>query len=157
MLTTHHRDLIVYARSIVFDADQARDLVQESCLAAWTQFNSYDTTKGDFGAWLRGILRNKIRDWMKSKKGGSRPEVSLDEEHLDYLENSFLSVTQSSAFDSIKNCLKKLPVELRKLIQLTYYEGHSGQDASDSLGINHTTLRKRLSRARQALHDCLSK
>ena len=156
-LTQHHRDVLVYARAIVFDSDQARDLVQESCLVAWTQYAKYDATKADFGTWLRGILRNKIRDWVKSKKGGSRPEVSLDEDHLVFLENHFNEKPQESSFDSLKNCLKRLPTELHKPIQLTYYDGYAGQEASETLGINYATLRKRLSRARQALHDCISR
>lgn len=155
LVTDHHRDLLIYARSIVFDADQSRDLVQESCITAWGKFQSYDPDKADFGAWLRGILRNKVRDWAKSRKGGKRPEITLDEAHLQFLDESFARETHQPAFEGLKDCLKKLPPELQTPIKLTYYEGHGGQEASDQIGINYATLRKRLSRARSALHDCL--
>jgi len=108
LVTDHHRDLLIYARSIVFDADQARDLVQESCVTAWTKFEKFNPTQAAFGTWVRGILRNKIRDWVKSRKGGRRPEVTLDEEHLNYLEQSFSDETQKPVFDNLRNCLKKL-------------------------------------------------
>ena len=149
LLTEHHRDLLVYARAIVFDSDQARDLVQESCITAWSLFAKYDPTQADFGTWLRGILRNKVRDWVKSRKGGKRPEITLDA--------TFSSETQQPAFDELQACIQKLPPELSQPVQLTYYQGHAGQEASDLIGINYATLRKRLSRARQALHECLTK
>lgn len=155
-LTLHHRDLLVYARSIVFDADQARDLVQEACVTAWGKFSSYDAAQADFGTWMRGVLRNKVRDWVKSKKGGSRPEVSLDESHLDFLDAEFSRAQKSPTFSKLKTCLKKLPESLREPIQLTYYSGQNGEETSQELGIQPATLRKRLSRARQLLHACLS-
>ena len=156
LVTEHHRDLLIYARSTVFDSDQARDLVQESCVTAWTKFEKFDPNQADFGKWVRGILRNKVRDWVKSQKGGRRPEVTLDDKHLDYLDQSFSDETQKPSFDNLKDCLHKLPAELREPINLTYYEGHDGKNASNLMGINYTTLRKRLSRARTSLHDCLT-
>lgn len=155
-LTLHHRDLLVYARSIVFDADQARDLVQEACLTAWGKFQSFDPEQADFGTWMRGVLRNKVRDWVKSKKGGSRPEVSLDESHLDFLDAEFSQTQKVPTFRRLKNCLKKLPDNLLTPIQLTYYSGHNGDEASQELGIQPATLRKRLSRGRQLLHACMN-
>jgi len=154
-LEASHRDLLVYARAIVFDADQARDLVQESCVTAWSLYSRYDANKADFGSWVRGILRNKVRDWAKSKRGGKRPEVYLQATHLDALDQTFERERETPMLDRLKGCLGKLPLELSSPIKLTYYEGHSGEDASQTLGINHATFRKRLSRARQALHTCL--
>ena len=154
-LTTHHRDLLVYARSIVFDSDQARDIVQEASLVAWNKFSHYDPSRADFGAWMRGILRNKIRDWVKSKKGGSRPEIAMEDAHLDFLEDHFSNAHQPT-FSKLKSCLKRLPDELLSPIELTYYQGQKGDEASEELGIQPATLRKRLSRARKALHQCLT-
>ena len=156
-LTLHHRDILIYARAVVFNTDSARDLVQEAALVAWKQFPKFNPAQADFGTWFRGILRNKIRDWAKSRKGGNRPEVTLDDSHLDYLEDSFSQRTETGSFDRLQDCLQKLPRELHRAIQLTYYDGNSGEEASSILKIAHATLRKRLSRARQALHTCLSK
>lgn len=152
-----HRDLLVYTRSILFDKDQARDLVQEASLTAWSKFESYDESQADFSAWMRGILRNKIRDWVKSKKGAARPEVSMEDEHLDFLETHFSPTEQKPRFSRLKNCLRKLPKNMQEAIQLTYYLGYSGEETSEKLAIQHSTLRKRLSRARLSLHECLRK
>ncbi len=159
LLTAQHRDLLVYARAIVFDTEQARDLVQESCLTAWANYGTYDPDRADFGAWVRGILRNKARDWSKSKRGGQRPEVSIDAAHLDFLDHSLAPLVSHARpwTERLRTCLDKLPQELREPILLTYYQGHSGQEASENIGIRHATLRKRLSRARTALYTCIVK
>ncbi len=154
-LTTHHRDLLVYARSIVFDTHQARDIVQEAALTAWHKFSDYDAQRADFGTWVRGILRNKMRDWAKSKKGGKRSEVALDDAHLEFLEHHFSSPQEQPNFSLLKACLAKLSFDQRKVIQLTYYQGYKGEEASQELGIHPATLRKRLSRVRLILHDCI--
>ena len=50
----------------------------------------------------------------------------------------------------------KLPDAFAEAVQVFYYEGLSGDEAAERLEIQPATLRKRLERARAALHDCLN-
>ncbi|NIP97038.1 MAG: RNA polymerase sigma factor, partial [Akkermansiaceae bacterium] len=61
MAREHHHMMLVYARTLVRDEGEVRDLVQEALVAAWTSLKKFDVTR-DTGAWLRGIVRNKWRD-----------------------------------------------------------------------------------------------
>ena len=151
----HHRMLLVYARSLVRDAEAAREIVQEALVAAWKSMGRFDVTK-DFGSWLRGIVRNKWRDYCR--KMGRRPEFA--DEDLAELEGS-LAVWEGpqdhdgAVFGALEDCRGKLPEAFAQAVSCFYYEGLSGDEAAGKLGINAGTLRKRLERARSALRDCM--
>ena len=86
MARDHHRLLLVYARTLVRDEGDARELVQDALLAAWKNLKRFDVTR-DRGAWLRGIVRNKWRDYCRQK--GRRPLIA--DEGLAELEGDLSS------------------------------------------------------------------
>ncbi|MDA1005875.1 MAG: RNA polymerase sigma factor [Verrucomicrobia bacterium] len=151
----HHRLLLVYARSLVRDASDAQELVQEALVAAWKNLTRFDVTK-DFGSWLRGIVRNKWKDHCR--RMGRRPEFA--EEELGRLEASISAweakgTETGAVFGALEHCRRRLPQAFSEAIDTYYYEGLSGEEAAEKLGINASTMRKRLERARTALRDCM--
>ena len=70
----HHRSLLIYARALARNEATAADLVQDAFIAAWRNLGRFDVTR-DFGAWLRGIIRNKWREHLQRNeplyRGGS--------------------------------------------------------------------------------------
>lgn len=151
----HHRMLLVYARSLVRDGEAARELVQDALVAAWKNMARFDVTK-DFGSWLRGIVRNKWKDHCR--RMGRRPEFM--EADLAELEGSLTSWDEGRApggtvFGTLEDCRAKLPEAFAQAVDCYYYDGLTGDEASEKLGINAATLRKRLERARTALRECM--
>ena len=153
MARDHHRLLLVYARTLVRDEGDARELVQDAFLAAWKNLNKFDVTR-DLGAWLRGIVRNKWRDYCRKK--GRRPMIADEElEELEADLSAWEREQHQPVFAALRDCREQLPAAFAEAVQAFYYEGLSGEEAAQRLGINPGTLRKRLERARAALHDCL--
>jgi RNA polymerase sigma-70 factor (ECF subfamily) len=154
----HHRFLLIYARALARNEATAADLVQEAFVAAWRNLGRFDVTR-DFGAWLRGIVRNK---WREHLRRHSR-EVDVDDATLEAWENRMTgwSPNSSSAdpgmLDALDDCLKRLPDAMGVAVRRFYYQNEPGETISDSLGIDAATLRKRLQRARQSLRDCLDR
>lgn len=150
----HHRMLLVYARTLVRDEGDARELVQEALLAAWKNMARFKVDRPG-GPWLRGIVRNKWRDYCR--KRGRRPEFS--EQDLSELEGTLVTFDQTTPrptlFDALQECREKLPETHAEAIAAVYDQGLSGEEAAARLEIRPATLRKRLERARAALHDCL--
>lgn len=153
MARDHHRLLLVYARTLVRDEGDARELVQDALLAAWKNLKKFDVTR-DIGAWLRGIVRNKWRDYCRRR--GRRPMIA--DEELAELEadlSAWEGTQRGPIFDALDECRDKLPENFAEAVQAYYYEGLSGDECAERLEIQASTLRKRLERARAALHDCL--
>ena len=152
----HHRNLLIYARALAGDHATAADLVQDAFVAAWKNLGRFDVTR-DFGAWLRGIIRNKWREHLRRH----RREVDVDDATLDAWEQRFAAWDQgmktegTDLMTSLDDCLRRLPEAMHQAIRRFYYHDESGETLAASLAIDATTLRKRLQRARQALRDCL--
>lgn len=154
----HHRGLLVYARALCRDEATAADLVQDAFLTAWRSLARFDVTR-EFGAWMRGIIRNKWREHCRKH----HREVDVDDDVLTLWENRMAAMEQSRhdgrgpVFDALEDCLTRLPENLSDVVQRFYYRREDGQNAAAALGIDPAALRKRLQRARELLRQCLDR
>lgn len=154
LVRAHHLTLISYARALAGSEPVARELVQDSFVAAWQNLQKFEITR-DFAAWMRGIVRNK---WREHCRLHSR-EVPFDEAALMQLEESLAPYPQgdSAIFARLAECREKLPPPMAEALRACYDEGRTSEDAASFLSVNAAALRKRLERAREALRLCLSK
>ncbi len=158
LVREHHRGLLVYARALSGDADTAADLVQEAFLTAWRGLGDFDRSR-DFGAWVRGITRNKWREHCRKH----RREVDVDDETLARWEEQMAALDQSrlsgrgTVFEALDDCLRRLPEAMAEVVQRCYFRDEDGGESATALGIDAATLRKRLQRSREALRQCLDR
>lgn len=147
-----HQDMmLVYARTLLRDESEAREVVQEALVAAWKGMERFDVTK-DIGSWLRGIVRNKWKDVCR-KQGR---KLEFVQEDLEYLESRMEALTKRPAvFDDLAECREKLPEEMGEVVSLSYDEGMKSEAVGEKLGVSGATVRKRLERARGLLKECL--
>lgn len=154
LIREHHRPLLAYARVLAIRDHIAEEIVQETFVAAWQALGKFDITR-DFGAWLRGIARNKWKDQCRR----CRREVPLDEESLSRLEGAMHSwagtAGEPEILDRLACCRQHLPDSLAAAVRQFYDHGQNGEAAALALAISPATLRKRLERARLALRKCL--
>ena len=155
LVNLHHRELLVYARTLTREANTSRDLVQDAFLVAFEKIHTFDVTR-DFATWMRGIVRNKWREWLRKNK---RYELSEDELSVMDADIALWQAehanSSSTVFDALEVCLEKLPENLRVTVHAFYYEGQTGDEVSKTLGIAPTAIRKRLQRARTLLKNCV--
>lgn len=154
----HHRNLLIYARALARNEATAADLVQDSFIAAWRNLGRFDITR-DFGAWLRGIIRNKWREHLRRHAR----EVDVDDATLEAWEYRFAQwdtrrgTGEADLLDTLDDCLEHLPASMGEVVRRYYYRDEPGEKIATSLGIDTATLRKRLQRARHALRACLDR
>lgn len=149
----HHRELLVFAAAASGSSESAKDIVQESFVSAWKSFERFDETR-DFGAWMRGIVRNKTKDWFRRQQRDPILDMELFEADISAWQAAKESGT--SIFEIVTGCVGKLPANYETAVQAFYFEDREGNEASKSLGISPANLRKRLQRARVLLHDCIA-
>lgn len=147
-----HQDMmLVYARTLLRDEMAAREVVQDSLVAAWQGMERFDITR-DLGSWLRGIVRNKWKDSCR-KRGR---ELEFGQEDLEYLESRMEALAKRPAvFDDLADCREKLPEEMGEIVSLSYDEGLKSERVGEKLGMSGATVRKRLERARGLLKECI--
>ncbi len=139
---------------------EAEDLVQETCLRAYTAFDRFDGQHGR--AWLFTILRHThISRWRHDGSGTCL--VPYDEQADETSDSPFL-VDQSAEdvalasvlAEDLERALAALPAEWRLILLLAYVEDMSYAEIAQVLDCPVGTVMSRLYRARHALEQQLT-
>ncbi len=157
LVKQHHRELLVYARALTHDTATARDIVQEAFIVAYEKIGTFDVTR-DFPTWMRGIVRNKWREWVRKNKRYALSDTEVAQLDADIAAwQAEKAESESDLFQSLRDCLHRLPENLSEAITACYFEGRTGGEAATHLGIAPAAVRKRLQRARVLLKECLDR
>lgn len=139
--------------SILDDADDAQDAVQESFIAALKALPGY---RGDasFHTWLFAIAINTCRAQLRQRKRRSNLQDNLMDPAVQEPEGKQSPerrVMQSQHTEAIWRAVNGLDEKHRLPIILRYYHDLSTQEIANTLGINVGTVHSRLSNARTRL------
>jgi RNA polymerase sigma-70 factor, ECF subfamily len=150
----HSRSLLRVARRLSGDATVAEDLVQETFLLAWRAFDQF--ARGtNARAWLFRILFNA--HYGRGRKLRAMPSIiSLDDSFREPQRPGRWDPAQIDSMEVIR-ALDELSVEHRGALLLAVVEGFTCSEISEILGVPIGTVMSRLSRARQAMREQLSK
>ena len=141
-----------YARSLVFDAAAADDLVQgtlERALSRWHQFDQ----RRDMALWLLSIAHNAFLD---GRRRDARLAV-LEPQRLQAQQDAQASdpgVDVGLRLD-LGAALARLAPEQREVLLMVCVEQFSYAECAEALGIPIGTVMSRVSRARSSLREGL--
>lgn len=134
--------LVAFARTIVGDADMARDLVQEAVVRALAAGRA-PSDRPAFRAWMFAIVRNAAIDELRRRRASTidnEPNVDL----WRYDNACIAKIT-------VEQGLVTLNPEHREIIALIDIAGFSYAEAAGILEIPTGTVMSRIARARSAL------
>jgi len=161
-------DLLSWAFYKVSDSELAKDLVQDTFLAATEKISSF---KGESSpkTWLFSILNYKIIDHYRAKikqplklenqtfsnfftdDGEWQPDKRPQDWHDDDKH-----LLDDAEFQSIlKNCLDALPEKWNICVKLKYLMNKNGEEICQELGITPTNFWQIMHRAKLNLRDCI--
>ncbi|QCO57201.1 RNA polymerase sigma factor (plasmid) [Pseudorhodobacter turbinis] len=139
-----------FAISLTRNVPAADDLVQDTIVKAWTNFDKFQTGT-NLQAWLFTILRNTFYSSLrKHKREVSDPEgvhasqLSVKPDHDGKL-----------AFTDFRHAFDQLSVEHREVLILVGASGFTTEEAAEMMGVAPGTVKSRTSRARKHLAELL--
>lgn len=139
-----------FARALVYNADQADDLVQDTLERALRKMHLWQRD-GSLRSWL---MKMQFRVYLNGKQGGRYTPAGADDTDV------LLAQASAHAPADVRLACKQalagiatLPDEQRGAMLLVALEGLSYDQAAHVLDIPIGTLRSRLSRAREALRQ----
>lgn len=168
-LKEHGDYLYGYAMARVSHAETARDLVQETLIAAWKSRSGF---RGESSArtWLVGILKHKIIDHVRGEIRGRKlteaaesdptsawfsPDGSWLEAPRAWADNPE-ELAEDVQFRMVLNdCIGKLPEKQRSVFRMRELAGEETDTICNDMDITTTNLHVILHRARLALRTCL--
>lgn len=167
-LETHGDVMFAFAYSRLRDRDAAEEVVQEAFLGALRNLDMF-SNRGAEGAWLMGILKRKVVDYLRGK---AKKELSLDGEDqvvtrlFDRQGNWSESAKKNGALklDAIeqgefreifRTCLEGLPGNQAAVFVRKEVQQESTEDVCKELRITSTNLWVLMHRARLRLAECI--
>ncbi|RXR05271.1 RNA polymerase sigma factor [Pseudoxanthomonas composti] len=155
VVATCQNTVTAIALAITRDVQASEDIAQEAFLRAWQQLSRLHN-HASFLPWLRQITRNLARDWLRSQRGrpmtGEVAEIAIGmaADPAPEPAQRLVALEEERAATEI---ISSLPEDSRETLLLFYREGQSSQQVAQLLGISDAAVRKRLSRAREAVRE----
>ena len=137
---------------IVPNRTDARDILQETAVALWRQFESYDSNR-PFLNWAMGFARIETRRFVARES--SRAQLSSDaiavlEQEMNDAPGFIVKVQRH-----LGSCIQKLGDKQRTLIQGYYLEGRSPKWLAEKGNQTTEAVYKSIQRARRDLQFCI--
>ncbi len=164
------RDMHAWASYKVSDPELAKDLVQDTFLAAAEKIASF---KGESSpkTWLFSILNYKIIDHYRAKV--KQPlkledqsfsnfftedgDWQLEKRPKDWHENEKHLLDDVEFQEILKKCLEALPEKWNTCVKLKYLMSKNGDEICQELDITPTNFWQIMHRAKLNLRDCVEK
>lgn len=149
------RSLYAFIVTLVRQAADAEDVLQETNVVLWRKAREYDLTR-DFMPWAFRIAQLQAMAHLKRQK---RVPMTFDESLLAILADEAISETpeHDPRRHALTGCLQKLPDHQRKLIATRYEPGGSVNDLARRSGKSPKAISEALRRIRRTLLECIER
>jgi RNA polymerase sigma-70 factor (ECF subfamily) len=147
-----------YLASHVIYLDDVDDLAQEVFLAALQNLDKFHRDD-DFGAWLRGIARNKVLLYFRTASRRHRALQRFREEVTALIDADLEQAAASDRGEMIErllHCIALLPERLRQVVRAGL-DGDKPAQVAKALDTTVGVIYNLHSRANQLLRECLRK
>ena len=147
-----------YLAGQLYNLAEADDLAQEVFISAWRDLARFRRGE-DFGAWLRGIARNRLLTHFRSQQRRANTVERFQAEVVRIAEQELEAVAlsqESDRFERLLHCISRLPEKLRRVV-------HAGLDGvrpamlAEELQTTVPAIYQLHYRANQLLRECMTK
>ena len=139
---------------VVPNRADAREIMQETAVALWRQFASYDP-KRPFVNWAMGFSRIETRRFLARQQR----RAQLSEKAMEALERELEGDTSfAEAIERhLATCMQKLTDKQRGLIQGYYHESRDVEWLAEHGGRTVEAVYKAIQRIRRDLQECIER
>lgn len=151
----------------VGDEGVAADLLQETFVAAWQQWDRFEGRSSP-STWLHGILNHKIIDWWRKHREPTQDpqtfpepvEATLFDERGHWVQplqrwDPEQHCCSEEFWNWLQRCMETLPRQQAAVFRLETFSSQTPQAISEALGIEPGHFRVLLYRARMKIRACL--
>ena len=158
LVTRHRPRLVRVLAGLLWDADEAETVAQETLVRMMEQIGEY-RPEHEFRAWIAGIgihlARNVVR--RRARRAFVTDPAALEQvTQDDGRRRGVLSgILRRELHEQLHRAIDELPVSLREALVLHELEGFEFSEISRMTGVAEGTLRVRAHRARALLRETL--
>jgi RNA polymerase sigma-70 factor, ECF subfamily len=140
---------IVYAVAlrVLGDTGAAEDVLQEVFMQLWRNPGVFDSSRGNLGAWLGVISRNRAIDSLRRR----RPETDVADVVISVEPDMAGEAERARAMEKVRGALGSMPAAQRSALEMAYFEGLTHTEIADKTGEPLGTIKTRIRSGLQAL------
>ncbi len=125
--------------------EHAEELVQETMIKVWRKAPTFSPSQASASTWMYTIARNTRIDWLRKQNRQDPDSLHADDIYDDREEATpYSSLVQIRNKRNIADELGKLPEEQAEVLKMMYFQGKSGQQVADTLGLPLGTVKSRI-------------
>jgi RNA polymerase sigma-70 factor (ECF subfamily) len=153
LYSRYARRIYAFIRTLVPHHADAEDVAQEVGRVLWEKFNTYEPGT-DFLSWAFQIAHFKVLQHRRSK---ARSPAVLADAVVELIDHEVLNsaANQDARQSALAECMQKLPLSDRQLIEARYKPGETTQSVANSLGRSIDAVYRALRRIHKALFECV--
>jgi RNA polymerase sigma-70 factor, ECF subfamily len=140
---------IVYAVGlrVLGDTGAAEDVLQEVFMQLWRNPEVFDSSRGNLGAWLAVISRNRAIDVLRKR----RPETDMADVVVSVEPDLAGDAERSRAMERVRGTLGSMPAAQRTALEMAYFEGLTHSEIAAKTGEPLGTIKTRIRAGLMAL------
>jgi len=140
---------LVYAIAlrVLGDTGAAEDVLQEVFMQLWRKPAAFDSGRGNLGAWLGVITRNRAIDGLRKR----RPETDIADVVVSVEPDMAGEAERSRAMEKVRGALGGMPAPQRNALEMAYFEGLTHTEIAAKTGEPLGTIKTRIRAGLEAL------
>jgi RNA polymerase sigma factor (sigma-70 family) len=131
-----------------FGSESAPDYTQILFQKLYQALSQYQPSKGHFRAWVYRMTRNVAIDALRASNSSPRNE-NIDD--FEIQEVKYISQEERISLQQIKDKLRDLPPQMRRIMQMKYSWNLSNKEIAEELGIEERSVSSQSARALEKL------
>ena len=138
--------------NIVNNQEESEDVLQNTFIKIWNNFDSYDASKGRLYTWMLNISRNMAIDCTRSKHEKIKNKIQEPTDAV-YHKNKLFVEDKSHESIGLKTIVDNLKEDQREIIELAYYQGYTQDEISKKLNLPLGTVKTKVRQALLSLRE----
>ena len=152
LFNTYYSDLVGFTASIIYDEDEAVDIVQEIFYHLWDHAEEINITTS-LKHYLFTAARNKALNLIKHYRIRDKHENGIREAFL--MAGEADSGLNEERLDMLMKAVEDLPPQMKKVITLKVSSGKQYSEIAEDLGLSINTVKTHMKRAMDILRKNL--
>jgi RNA polymerase sigma-70 factor (ECF subfamily) len=146
-------ELFRYIVALVPNLADAEEILQQSAVALWSKFEQYDSQQ-PFTPWACRFAINVVKQWAASRQRWKSVAIDGIAEELAG-RRSALQPQFEERLLHLGDCLGKLPVEQREIVEAYYWKRSAVDVIAANTQKSVEAIYKLLQRSRALLRECI--
>jgi RNA polymerase sigma-70 factor (family 1) len=145
-----YRKLFLFAKSLIGNTEEARDIVAESFVKLWAHDNSF-ANMVHLQVYCCSVIKNACIDYLRKDKLRTRIENQLGQA-VALSENAIeIKYQEAELIQLLYERINQLPDRMQQVFKLTYLDGYSRAEVAQMLNLSENTIRNTNAAAMKAL------